>query len=329
MRFFFSAADFAKQPFPAKIKLDLFGDYGEEDQYAHVYFCKGDVPKCDKNQAGFINDFKILGEEPSCNTRLTPAHSRKLTLKNLPKNTALTVTVQLTESVKQSTCAKKSPRVVVSLGNKNCCGGACVDLTKGIKNSEGETDHCGTCGNNCESNEACCNGKCVDVASNDNNCGTCGKTCKGGTAPRTMNHTKTGQVFLFRYTNLPAPTAQSSLRFLVEARGDFNSSTEYGFLQAYISGKLIDMLDEQGRPVKSIRLGAGSIPGPNCHTVKRTINFTPKEFSGGNLTLQIRFVPNVTPNTCITPGTKPYVRVYLNPERCCKGKCGLLAICSE
>ncbi len=67
----------------------------------------------------------------------------------------------------------------------DACGGECVNL-------DTDPEHCGTCGRECEDDEACtegecvpvcmgedavCGGACVDLDFDDQNCGDCGEAC--------------------------------------------------------------------------------------------------------------------------------------------------------
>ncbi len=49
----------------------------------------------------------------------------------------------------------------------------CTDLAN-------NTRHCGSCGNQCSSNQTCCDGRCSDILSDVRNCGWCGNVCPGG-----------------------------------------------------------------------------------------------------------------------------------------------------
>ena len=56
------------------------------------------------------------------------------------------------------------------VGDTECCGGACIDVSR-------DTQNCGFCNRRCAASESCCSGTCTTTQNNPDHCGMCGNDC--------------------------------------------------------------------------------------------------------------------------------------------------------
>jgi hypothetical protein len=131
---------------------------------------------------------------------LATASSRRATRRLLPGSALaglLSLGARPTEARKRNHCRGQDEETPCGVG-KRCCGGSCVNVLR-------TSEHCGTCGTVCDSDEECVGGSCCFQGTTGSGCtctpagGTCGpppadrpdiqpccsnlQTCTGGLCP--------------------------------------------------------------------------------------------------------------------------------------------------